>query len=54
MIAAMNEDVIHANHIVFAQIAHFAETHIFVLVSPRTQPPLGSGSGSGSGRVVQH
>ena len=35
MIAAMNEDVIHANHIVFAQIAHFAETHIFVLVSPR-------------------
>lgn len=28
---AMNEHVIHANHVVFSQICHFAETHIFVL-----------------------
>ena len=28
---AMNEHVVHANHIVFSQICHFAETHIFVL-----------------------
>lgn len=28
---AMSEHVIHANHVVFSQICHFAETHIFVL-----------------------